>query len=61
MQKLEIDRHFEDVFDIAAANLDPKPLPQVYQRFLRGTASIRQKPQCSRIWRATLKHRTPWE
>jgi len=34
MQKLEIDRHFEDVFDIAAANLDPKPLPQVYQRFL---------------------------
>ena len=34
MQKLEIHRHFEDVFDIAAANLDPKPLPQVYQRFL---------------------------
>jgi putative hydrolase of the HAD superfamily len=34
MQRLEIDRHFEDVFDIAAANLDPKPLPQVYDRFL---------------------------
>ncbi len=34
MKKLEIDRHFEDVFDIAAANLDPKPLPQVYHRFL---------------------------
>ena len=34
MQKLEIHHHFEDVFDIAAANLDPKPLPQVYQRFL---------------------------
>jgi putative hydrolase of the HAD superfamily len=34
MKKLEIDRHFEDVFDIAAANLDPKPLPQVYDRFL---------------------------
>jgi putative hydrolase of the HAD superfamily len=34
MQKLEIRQHFEDVFDIAAANLDPKPLPQVYQRFL---------------------------
>ena len=32
MQKLEIDHHFEDVFDIAAAK--PKPLPQVYQRFL---------------------------
>jgi putative hydrolase of the HAD superfamily len=35
MQRLEIDRHFEDVFDIAAADLDPKPLPQVYDRFLR--------------------------
>ena len=34
MQKLDIHHHFEDVFDIAAANLDPKPLPQVYQRFL---------------------------
>ncbi len=34
MQKLEIHHHFEDVFDIAAADLDPKPLPQVYQRFL---------------------------
>ena len=31
MQKLEIHRHFEDVFDIAAADLDPK---LVYQRFL---------------------------
>jgi len=35
MKCLEIDRHFEDVFDIAAANLDPKPLPQVYERFLK--------------------------
>jgi putative hydrolase of the HAD superfamily len=34
MWRLEIDRHFEDVFDIAAADLDPKPLPQVYDRFL---------------------------
>ncbi len=34
MQRLEIDQHFEDVFDIAAADLDPKPLPQVYDRFL---------------------------
>jgi putative hydrolase of the HAD superfamily len=34
MKRLEIDHHFEDVFDIAAANLDPKPLPQVYDRFL---------------------------
>ena len=34
MKRLEIDRHFEDVFDIAAADLDPKPQPQVYERFL---------------------------
>jgi putative hydrolase of the HAD superfamily len=34
MKKLDIHQHFEDVFDIAAANLDPKPLPQVYERFL---------------------------
>jgi putative hydrolase of the HAD superfamily len=34
MKKLEIHQCFEDVFDIAAADLDPKPLPQVYHRFL---------------------------
>ena len=34
MKRLEIHQHFEDVFDIAAADLDPKPLPQVYERFL---------------------------
>ena len=34
MQRLKINQHFEDVFDIAAADLDPKPLPEVYQRFL---------------------------
>ena len=35
LARLEINRHFEDVFDIAAANLEPKPLPQVYDRFLK--------------------------
>jgi putative hydrolase of the HAD superfamily len=35
MRRLAIDRHFEDVFDIAAAGLDPKPAPQVYDRFLQ--------------------------
>lgn len=35
LKRLDIDRHFEDVFDIAAADLDPKPLPQVYERFLK--------------------------
>ncbi|MGH6684674.1 MAG: HAD-IA family hydrolase, partial [Pseudolabrys sp.] len=34
MKRLQIDRHFEDVFDIAAADLEPKPQPQVYARFL---------------------------
>ena len=27
-------RHFEDVFDIIAAELEPKPSPQTYDRFL---------------------------
>src|SRR4029077_17117231 len=34
MRRLETHHHFEDVFDTAAADLDPKPLPQVYDRFL---------------------------
>jgi len=34
MKRLDIDRHFEDVFDIVAGELDPKPLPQTYDRFL---------------------------
>jgi putative hydrolase of the HAD superfamily len=34
MRRLEIDRHFEDVFDIMAAELEPKPLAQTYDRFL---------------------------
>jgi putative hydrolase of the HAD superfamily len=34
MRRLQIDRHFEDIFDIRAAELEPKPRPQVYDRFL---------------------------
>ena len=34
MQRLAIHRHFEDVFDIVAADLEPKPSPQTYERFL---------------------------
>jgi putative hydrolase of the HAD superfamily len=34
MQRLAIHQHFEDVFDIVAAELEPKPSPQVYDRFL---------------------------
>ena len=34
MRRLGIQEHFEDVFDIVAAELEPKPSPQVYDRFL---------------------------
>ncbi len=34
MRRLEIDQHFEDIFDIKAAELEPKPRPEVYDRFL---------------------------
>jgi len=33
-RRLEVDHHFEDVFDIVAAELEPKPSPQTYARFL---------------------------
>jgi putative hydrolase of the HAD superfamily len=34
MRRLEIHEKFEDVFDIIAAELEPKPLPRTYERFL---------------------------
>jgi len=34
MQRLAIHHHFEDVFDIIAAELEPKPQAQTYERFL---------------------------
>jgi putative hydrolase of the HAD superfamily len=34
MKRLEIDHHFEDVFDIVAAELEPKPSAVTYDRFL---------------------------
>jgi putative hydrolase of the HAD superfamily len=33
MRRLEIEDRFEDIFDIAAADLEPKPRPEVYDRF----------------------------
>ena len=33
-KRLAIDHHFDDVFDIVAAELEPKPFPQAYDRFL---------------------------
>ena len=34
LARLELERHFDDVFDIVAAELVPKPSPQTYARFL---------------------------
>lgn len=34
MQRLDVHHHFEGVFDIIAADLEPKPSPQTYDRFL---------------------------
>jgi putative hydrolase of the HAD superfamily len=47
MQRLEIEKHFDDVFDIAAADLEPKPLPQVYDRFLKRHGI---DPKCSAMF-----------
>jgi putative hydrolase of the HAD superfamily len=35
IRRLAIHHHFEDVFDIVAADLEPKPQPQTYDRFLK--------------------------
>ena len=35
LQRLGIGAHFEAVFDIVAAELEPKPAPQTYRKFLQ--------------------------
>ncbi len=35
LSRLALDRHFDDVFDIVAAELEPKPSAQTYDRFLK--------------------------
>src|SRR4051812_3427890 len=35
LSRLALDRHFEDVFDIVAAELEPKPAAQTYERFVK--------------------------
>ena len=35
LERLGIAHHFEDIFDIVAANFIPKPAPLVYQRFVK--------------------------
>ena len=46
------------MFDIIAAELEPKPLPQTYRRFLEPHSVDPAKPRCSRISRAisTVPH-----
>jgi putative hydrolase of the HAD superfamily len=34
MKRLAVHEHFDDVFDIVAAELEPKPSPKTYKRFL---------------------------
>jgi putative hydrolase of the HAD superfamily len=34
-ERLGLAKHFEDIFDIAAANLVPKPYSETYDRFVR--------------------------
>jgi putative hydrolase of the HAD superfamily len=34
LARLGLEAHFEAVFDIVAAELEPKPAPQTYRRFL---------------------------
>jgi putative hydrolase of the HAD superfamily len=34
LERLGLETHFEAVFDIIAAELEPKPAPQTYQKFL---------------------------
>ncbi len=34
MHRLAVHQHFEDVFDIVSAELEPKPLAKTYERFL---------------------------
>jgi putative hydrolase of the HAD superfamily len=35
MKKLAVHKHFEDIFDIVAAELEPKPAKKTYERFLK--------------------------
>jgi putative hydrolase of the HAD superfamily len=38
LARLKLEHHFDDVFDIVAAELEPKPSPQTYARFLKAHA-----------------------
>ena len=61
MRRLAIHHHFEDVFDIVASELQPKPFPENYDRFprpprrrcrqggdVRGPRPQPRRPPCAR-------------
>jgi FMN phosphatase YigB (HAD superfamily) len=52
-RQLGILDHFDDIFDIVAAGLTPKPARKTYDRFVACTASRGRTRRCSRTWRAT--------
>ena len=59
LERLGIIGHFEAVFDIIAAELEPKPAPQTYEKFLRVHAvDPDDERRCSRISRAISWCRT---
>jgi len=58
LQRLGIGAHFEAVFDIIAAELEPKPAPQTYQKFLGITGSIQDVGDVRRISPATSWYHT---
>ena len=53
VKRLGIDRHFEAIFDIVAAELEPKPSPQTYERFL---ARHNVNPQKSAMFEALSRN-----
>ena len=58
LERLGIGEHFEAVFDIIAAELEPKPAPQTYQKFLPVHGVDPRSRRCSRISPATSWCRT---
>jgi len=42
MKRLAVHEHFEAVFDIVAADLEPKPSARTYERFLEATSLSRE-------------------
>ena len=57
MRRLNVHEHFEDIFDIVAAELEPKPSRKPMSDSWPVMTSMPRKRPCSRISRATSKCR----